>query len=81
MLCVFPLSFPKVDTIEKSVVEVLQNFVNYDFLEMVEAKKKVATNVSECEAHKAKIDVLKSSKKIDQAKIVQVTFEISTRRT
>jgi hypothetical protein len=61
---------------QKSVVEVLENFVNYDFLEMAEAKKKVSSNVIECDSQKSKIDVLRNSKKSDQSKIAQVWLSI-----
>jgi len=59
------------DAMQKSVVEVLENFVNYDFLEMAEAKKKVSSNVIECDSQKSKIEVLRNSKKSDQSKIAQ----------
>ena len=63
---------------EKKVVEPLQNFSDYDFLEMVDAKKKVHTTAGDYDAMRQKIEAALVPKKrrkkesVDTAQILQV---------
>lgn len=64
---------------EKQVLEPLQNFSAYDFLEMVDARKKVQTTASEYDGMKQKIEAALAPKRgrrkkdnFDPAQILQV---------
>jgi len=64
-----------VGSIDKQIVEPLQNFANYDFLEMVDAKKKVTATASDYEAMRQKIEgalVPKKRRKKDTFDPVQI---------
>lgn len=71
---------------EKSILEPLYNFSNYDFLEMVDSRKKVQTTANEYEAMRQKIETALAPKRgrrkkesFDPAQILQVRLIKTTR--
>ena len=75
-----------VKEMEERIIEPFQNFTTYDFLEMVDARKKVTATVAEYVAMRQKIEAALAPKKrkkkepIDQAQLLQYESELERLR-